>query len=120
MRYNQHNGYYFKNPWESGVEMEGSRPVVYIGKVSHGAYHTGCNASNWLVGISTGRIGFCLGGCGYWDDFRSTRQGKFRLEKATLVKDPSPRLVDCNPGKCRQGHVASRGLAHSSCFGVNA
>ena len=120
MRYDQHNGHYFKFPKKGGPEFEGSRAVVYIGKVSHGAYHTGCNADNWLVGVMTGSVEFCLGGCGYWDDFRNTKQGKFRLKEPTLIEDPSPRSIDCNPGLCREGHDSERGLASSSCFGVSA
>ena len=66
--FHQHNGHYTRR-WGK-FERVGIRPVVYIGKVSHGSYHAFCKGKCNLFGGCTG-INFCVGGCGYWEDFRN-------------------------------------------------
>ena len=69
----QHSGYYTRGYGK--FESEGDRPVVYIGKVAHGSYHSHCNGRcSFKQFFSKGCFGdveFCIGGCGYWDDFRN-------------------------------------------------
>lgn len=112
VRYNQHNGYYFRGV-DEGAEMKGSRAVVYIGKIAHGAYHRGCTGNPFRGGTRK-----CLGFCGYWDDFRNPN-GEYELDQGAIVDDPSPRDIDCDPGMCKPGHSSSRALTSSSCYGVD-
>ena len=71
--YHQHGGHYTRR--RGKYEAEGERPIVYIGKIAHGSYHTDCNGGcSWYELINYGCYGsvrFCIGGCGYWDDFRN-------------------------------------------------
>ena len=71
--YHQHGGHYTRR--RDKYKAEGERPIVYIGKVAHGSYHTDCNGGcSWYELINYGCYGsvrFCIGGCGYWDDFRN-------------------------------------------------
>lgn len=122
VRYNQHNGYYFRSVG-GGAEMNGKRVVVYIGKIAHGAYHRGCTGNPFRGGTRK-----CLGinwalaltftNCAYWEDYRNPK-GKYDLDQGQLIDDPSPREIDCNPGVCRPGHSYSRAVKDSSCYGVN-
>lgn len=111
VRYNQHNGYYFRNVGD-GAEMRGNRAVVYIGKVAHGAYHRGCTGNPFRGGTRK-----CLGGCGYWEDFRNPK-GRYDLDQGTVTNDPSPRAIECNPGVCKPGHNSWRSVKSSACYGV--
>ena len=71
----QHRGYYTRGYGK--FESEGDRPVVYIGKVAHGSYHSHCSGRCSLRQFFSsikgcfGHVEFCKGGCGYWDDFRN-------------------------------------------------
>ena len=69
----QHRGYYTRG--RGKFESEGDRPVVYIGKVAHGVYHSRCNGRCSFKQLITkgcfGSVEYCIGGCGYWDDFRN-------------------------------------------------
>lgn len=71
--YHQHGGHYTRRRDE--YQAEGERPIVYIGKTAHGSYHMDCNGHcSWSELIKYGCFGsvrFCIGGCGYWDDFRN-------------------------------------------------
>ena len=71
--YHQHNGYYTRR--RGTYEFEGERPVVYVGKIGHGSYHSHCNGqcsfSEFFTTGCVGSVTFCPGGCGYWDDFRN-------------------------------------------------
>ena len=64
--YHQHNGHYTRRRGE--FERSGERPIVYVGKNAHGSYHVHCNGKQWY---SPGKVTYCPGGCGYWDDFRN-------------------------------------------------
>ncbi|PXF41168.1 hypothetical protein BWQ96_09110 [Gracilariopsis chorda] len=119
VRYNQHNGYYFREPGR-GAEMHGSRPVVYIGKIAHGAYHRGCTGGKfWQTLIPNRGTDFCVGGCAYWDDFRNSEDGNFVMDEGTLRKDPSPREIDCDAPNCTPGHNSWRSPKSAACFGLN-
>lgn len=115
VRYNQHNGYYFRNVGD-GAEMKGKRPVIYIGKKAHGAYHRGCTGNPFRGGTRK-CLGFSGFSCMYWEDYRNP-DGRYDLDRGTLIEDPSPRDIDCNPGECRKGHSYSRKPKDSSCYGV--
>ena len=71
----QHAGWYTRGSGK--FESEGDRPVVYIGKVAHGSYHSHCTGRCSLRQLFSNIKGcfkyveYCKGGCGYWDDFRN-------------------------------------------------
>ena len=69
----QHTGYYTRRRGE--FERRGERPVVYIGKIAHGSYHSGCDGKCSFIEFfrygCLGTVKYCQGGCGYWDDFRN-------------------------------------------------
>ena len=71
--FHQHSGHYTRV--RGSFELNGERPVVYIGKVAHGSYHSGCDGRcSFLELVKYGCLGtvnYCQGGCGYWDDFRN-------------------------------------------------
>ena len=71
--FHQHGGHYTRRRGE--YQTEGERPIVYVGKIAHGSYHVDCNGhcSFWeLINYGCyGSVRFCIGGCGYWDDFRN-------------------------------------------------
>lgn len=113
VRFDQHAGYYFKSPG-STMQMKGTRPVVYIGKNAHGAYHLGCNR-----GGSGGT--YCEGGCTYWNDFRDTRRSRYVLSAPTLLRDPTPKGVDCNARECTPSHLHTRSShrGDTACYGLH-
>jgi len=60
VQFYQHSGWYTKNPGEYSVD--GTHPIVYSGKNSHGSYHDDGGS----------------GGCCYWEDYRNPgRSNKF-------------------------------------------
>ena len=71
--YHQHGGHYTRR--RGTYQVEGERPIVYIGKIAHGSYHIDCNGrcsfSEFINHGCYGSVRFCIGGCGYWDDFRN-------------------------------------------------
>jgi len=109
--YYQHNGLYYRRVKSNGSGMAGNRPVVHIGKNSHGAYHWGCTGNPFSRN-------FCTGGCAYWDDFRNSRKGRYVLDQPVLYVDPTPRAIDCNAPVCTKGHSKLRLPANSACYGV--
>ena len=60
--YGQHNGRYTLSA--GGMDMDGTHPVVYVGKYSHGNYHDQRSQSNRAYNFNTGRF------CFYWRDPR--------------------------------------------------
>jgi len=67
--YYQHGGWYTRKYTTQPIN-------VFIGKIGHGSYHTGCDGkAGDIVGIPIPPNpldpGDCFGGCGYWDDFRN-------------------------------------------------
>ena len=59
----QHEGWYTRK-----TKSNEPNPEVWVGKISHGSYDTGCDGKlSWKL-LS---IEYCQGGCGYWDDFRN-------------------------------------------------
>ena len=71
--FHQHGGHYTRR--RKKYQSEGERVIVYIGKIAHGSYHIDCNGKcSWSEFFEHGCYGserFCVGGCGYWDDFRN-------------------------------------------------
>ena len=63
--FHQHAGHYTRA--RGTFEIVGERPVVYVGKISHGSYHIYCDGK----GLPSTHVTYCPGGCGYWDDFRN-------------------------------------------------
>lgn len=112
VRFNQHNGYYFKARGSSLQLVASTRPVVYIGKNSHGAYHFGCDGKFWTGGAK------CVGGCTYWDDFRNSAKQRYILTSGRLVRDPSPREIACDVAECTPGHSNKRAvIKNGACYG---
>jgi len=109
--YYQHNGLYYRRVKSNGSGMAGNRPVVHIGKNSHGAYHWGCTGNPFSKN-------FCTGGCAYWDDFRNSRKGRYVLDQPVLYVDPTPRAIDCNAPVCTKGHSKLPKVKNSACYGV--
>eukprot|EP01024_Parvocaulis_polyphysoides_P037400 TRINITY_DN3332_c0_g1_i10.p2 TRINITY_DN3332_c0_g1~~TRINITY_DN3332_c0_g1_i10.p2 ORF type:complete len:271 (-),score=10.18 TRINITY_DN3332_c0_g1_i10:593-1372(-) len=71
--YHQHSGFYTRV--RGTFELEGERPVVYVGQIAHGSYHAGCVncAGDQIEDYKcTGALEECPGPliCGYWDDLR--------------------------------------------------
>ena len=64
--FHQHAGHYTRRRGE--FERSGERPIVYVGKNAHGSYHIGCNGREWW---NPGKVTYCPGGCGYWNDYRN-------------------------------------------------
>lgn len=91
--------------------MDGNRPVVHIGKNSHGAYHWGCTGNPFAAN-------FCTGGCLYWDDFRNSRKGRYVLDRPLLLVDRTPRAIDCNAPLCTEGHAKEPLPKDSACYGA--
>ena len=71
--YHQHGGHYTRR--RGKYQAKGERPIVYVGKIAHGSYHIDCNGrcsfSEFINHGCYGSVRFCIGGCGYWDDFRN-------------------------------------------------
>ena len=71
--YHQHSGHYTRR--RGTYQAEGERPIVYIGKIAHGSYHTDCNGhcsfSELINHGCYNSVRYCIGKCGYWDDFRN-------------------------------------------------
>lgn len=59
----QHKGYYTR-------KQESKNINVWIGKIGHGSYHNWCDGKGFLW-----EKDYCMGGCGYWDDFRNDKKG---------------------------------------------
>ena len=87
--FHQHGGHYTRV--RGSFEIVGERPVVYIGKVAHGSYHSGCDGKcsfyEFIMYGCYGSLNFCPGGCGYWDDYRN----------------PGPTLTDAQVKPLRKG-----------------
>ena len=91
VKYHQHSGWYIVTV-DQGAPVENGRPVIYVGKNSHGAYHFGCKFySKNIAGIFelvTDAFGVpvrkCAGSCGYWDDYRDVRNTHYILRDSTL------------------------------------
>jgi len=60
--YYQHSGWY--------TRLHGSEVNVWVGKIGHGNYHCRCDGTGFLWDPE-----YCMGGCGYWDDFRNDSYG---------------------------------------------
>jgi hypothetical protein len=58
----QHSGWYTRR--SGGFEMAGDRPMVYVGKRSHGSYDNRCTALQGCTDVPGSS-------CGYWADFRN-------------------------------------------------
>eukprot|EP00656_Telonema_subtile_P014184 TRINITY_DN17235_c0_g1_i1.p1 TRINITY_DN17235_c0_g1~~TRINITY_DN17235_c0_g1_i1.p1 ORF type:complete len:263 (-),score=40.56 TRINITY_DN17235_c0_g1_i1:35-823(-) len=80
----QHSGHYARTTFQSC----GTRPVVYVGKLAHGSYHAGCRAKQ---PANHAKVGYCGGGCGYWDDFRNPGRA---LNSPTLIPLHAGQTID--------------------------
>ena len=119
--YFQHKGWYSRS--YPHFERSGQRPIVYIGKVSHGSYHVGCNGKcsikNFFTKGCLGSAKYCQGGCGYWDDFRNpgpqlAKYKLYDLQKGKLIhgiKRPN-RAICLNSCKGAKG----RALTTAGCW----
>lgn len=69
----QHSGRYTRK--RGTFSASGERTYVYVGKVAHGSYHAKCDGQCSVTEFFTqgclGSVNYCLGGCGYWDDYRN-------------------------------------------------
>lgn len=106
----QHNGWYTRK--RGTYTNTGEHPHVYIGKVAHGSYHENCNGvcslSELFTKLCFGSVKLCIGGCGYWEDFRG----------------PGPildtyKIFDLQPGKTIDGiSRPDREVCRPSCSGT--
>ena len=118
----QHKGFYTRR--RGTFELEGDRPIVYIGKVAHGSYHTRCDGTCSFIEFITqgclGSVNYCQGGCGYWDDFRNPgpelRNGRFQPLNPGQVIDgiERPNREVCGIGSCKG--ASTRDLNTAGCW----
>ena len=59
----QHKGWYTRSQSFKDIN-------VWVGKIGHGSYHNWCDGWGFLW-----EADYCMGGCGYWDDFRNDTYG---------------------------------------------
>ena len=114
VKYHQHNGWYIMTPAD-GLQMSGDRPVIHVGKIAHGAYHTGCTLT-----ANAGSTSNCAGGCGYWEDQRDSSDNKYVLTDSTLInkKDLVGAPVCDYDTWCTPGQNAWRSTKSAACFAV--
>ncbi len=123
--YHQHGGHYTRRRGE--YKAKGERPIVYIGKVAHGSYHIDCNGacsfSEFLNHGCYGSVRFCIGGCGYWDDFRNPKNSDDELTTPQLHPLQKGQNIDgitrpdreiCGLATCEGSD--SRSLLESGCW----
>jgi hypothetical protein len=66
--YWQHAGHYTRIAHRNGFETSGTHPVVYVGKLAHGSYHSP-NRGGW-----GGPFGAWIASpCYYWADYRNPK-----------------------------------------------
>ena len=120
--YHQHGGHYTRR--RDKYEREGERPIVYIGKIAHGSYHSYCSGHcsfSELINYGCfGLVRFCIGGCGYWDDFRNPGE---ELRDPTLYLHQEGQTIDgitrpdreiCGLATCEGSDY--RSLTESGCW----
>ena len=117
VQFYQHSGYYTRQVGK--FEIENNRRVVaYVGKISHGNYHTSCRYKVCCMWDSD----YCIGGCGYWDDFRNPLTDTYKFTSKTLLHIDSPdqsvrktnKRDYCNASTCKGASV--RVLTTSGCW----
>ena len=83
VKYHQHSGWYIVTV-EQGAPIEHGRPVVYVGKINHGAYHFPCEMYSLTKRKYPMDGSVCLGTCLYWDDLRDANGTRFVLKDSIL------------------------------------
>jgi hypothetical protein len=148
VKMNVHNGYFVKKR-DQGLEIDNAsgRPVLHIGKSSHGTYSTNCFKcdvpfwAGWGLplplfccqGAGGGPVEVDLRlGCPFWDDAHDSRDRNYILSNSTAVsmRDFTPeergRLkpgdllpFKCTTDECDKDSNYWRSPASSSCYGVS-
>ena len=123
--FHQHSGHYTRQ-WGT-FESIGTRPAVYVGKTSHGSYHTYCTGecsfTEFITGGCFGSVNYCVGGCPYWDDYRNPAGPDDSLDSPVLHPLRRGQTIDgikrrdsnvCDDGTCAGADY--RSLFESGCW----
>jgi hypothetical protein len=78
----QHDGWYTRSNLAQ-------HPDVYIGKNSHGSYDNWCDGKGAIW-----QQDYCAGSCGYWDDFRNSKDAGWMPDNIKNLSDVTDNQVN--------------------------